>query len=107
MRRSPLAARGDGSVTADGDFRTATIVSELRASRFLAEDPDVLDSTLAGLGATVTRRAAGDVYAELQAAHEAENTASEEARRVLREQRREEREDQWKRFKETVGSKLP
>ena len=39
-------------------------------------DPDVLDSTLAGLGTTVTRRAARDVYAELQAAHGAERTAS-------------------------------
>jgi hypothetical protein len=68
-------------------------------------DPDVLDSTLAGLGTTVTRRAAQDVYAELQAAQEAETTASEEARRVLREQRREERKDRWKRFKETVESK--
>jgi hypothetical protein len=70
-------------------------------------DPDVLDSTLAGLGrgTTVTRRAAQDVYAELQAAQEAETTASEEARRVLREQRREERKDRWKRFKETVERK--
>jgi hypothetical protein len=31
-------------------------------------DPDVLDSALAGLGTTVTRRAAKEVYAELQAA---------------------------------------
>jgi hypothetical protein len=34
-------------------------------------DPDVLDSILAALGTTVTRRAAQDVYAELQAANEA------------------------------------
>ena len=39
-------------------------------------DPDLLDSTLARLGTTVTRRPAQDVYAELQAAHEAESTAS-------------------------------
>jgi uncharacterized membrane protein len=39
-------------------------------------DPDVLDSTLAGLGTTVMRRAAQDVYAELQAAHQGENKAS-------------------------------
>jgi hypothetical protein len=64
-------------------------------------DPDVLDSTLARLGTTVTRRPAQDVYAELQAAPEAEKTASKEAR----EQRREKREDQWKRFKETVERK--
>lgn len=68
-------------------------------------DPDVLDSTLAGLGKTVTRRAARDVYAELEAAREPETTAGDEARRVLSEQRREEREDRWKRFKETLGSK--
>ena len=39
-------------------------------------DPDVLDSTLARLGTTVTRRPAQEVYAELQAAREAESTAS-------------------------------
>jgi hypothetical protein len=38
-------------------------------------DPDVLDSTLAGLGTTVTRRPARDVYDELQAARDAESTA--------------------------------
>ena len=37
-------------------------------------DPEVLDSILAGLGTTVTRRAAQDVYAELQAANEAESS---------------------------------
>jgi hypothetical protein len=31
-------------------------------------DPEVLDSTLAALGGTVTRRAARDVYAEVRAA---------------------------------------
>jgi hypothetical protein len=36
-------------------------------------DPDVLDSALAGLGTTVTRRAAQDVYAELEAAEQAES----------------------------------
>ena len=39
-------------------------------------DPDVLDSILAGLGTTVTRRAAQDVYTELQAAHEAESSGT-------------------------------
>jgi hypothetical protein len=39
-------------------------------------DPDVLDSTLAGLGTTVTRRTAQDVYAELQAAHEEESSGT-------------------------------
>jgi hypothetical protein len=37
-------------------------------------DPKVLDSILADLGTTVTRRAAQDVYAELQAAREAESS---------------------------------
>ena len=37
-------------------------------------DPDVLDSALAGLGTTVTRRAAQEVYAELQGAHGAESS---------------------------------
>ena len=39
-------------------------------------DPQVLDATLAGLGTTVTRRAAQDVYAELQAAREAESSGT-------------------------------
>jgi hypothetical protein len=37
-------------------------------------DPDVLDSTVARLGTTVTRRPAQEVYAELQAAQEAESS---------------------------------
>jgi hypothetical protein len=35
-------------------------------------DPDVLDAALAGLGKTVTRRPAREVYGELQAAQKAE-----------------------------------
>jgi hypothetical protein len=70
-------------------------------------DPDVLDSALDGLGGTVTRRPAHDVYAEIRAAEEAANAADEEARRVLAEQRGEERKEQWERFKEGAKSKLP
>jgi hypothetical protein len=66
-------------------------------------DPDVLDPALRALGGIVTRRPAREVYAEIQAAEEAENRAEEEARRVLREQRRE----QMERFKGTVKAKLP
>ena len=58
-------------------------------------DPDVLDSALAGLGTTVTRRAARDVYAELQAAQDAERAAGEG------------HEDQWRRFKESLKSRVP
>jgi hypothetical protein len=63
-------------------------------------DPEVLDSTLAALGGSVTRRAAGDVYAEVQAAEAAEKRADDEARR---QQRRE----QLERVKEGLKAKLP
>jgi hypothetical protein len=66
-------------------------------------DPDVLDSALAALGGPVTRRPAREVYAEIEAADEAEKRAEEEARRVLREERREKME----RFKGSVKAKLP
>ena len=42
-------------------------------------DQEVLDATLAGLGTTVTRRPAREVYAELQAAQEAERASTEQA----------------------------
>ena len=41
-------------------------------------DPDVLDSALAGLGSTVTRRPAHEVYAELQVAQKTMSTSSEQ-----------------------------
>jgi hypothetical protein len=68
-------------------------------------DPSVLDSTLDALGGTATRRAAHDVYAEVQATDKA--ASAEEAQRTLREQRSEERKAQWERFKETVKSGPP
>lgn len=70
-------------------------------------DPDVLDATLGELGGRVTRRAAHDVYAEIQAAEQAAGGAGEQVRRTLREQRRDQRRAQWERFKENAKSKLP
>jgi hypothetical protein len=70
-------------------------------------DPAVLDSALRAVGGTVTRRAAEDVYAEVQAAEDATSSASEEARRVLRAQRSGQVREQWGRFKESAQSKLP
>lgn len=70
-------------------------------------DPAVLDAALERLGGTATRRAAEDVYAEVHAADEAANSASEEARRVLRTQRAGDIKERWERFKETAKSKRP
>jgi hypothetical protein len=70
-------------------------------------DPAVLEAALDELGGSVTQRPAYDVYAELQAADAAEERAAQEARRVLREQRRTESKEQWERFKDSVKSKLP
>ena len=46
-------------------------------------DPDVLDQAVAMLGGSATRRRAQDVYAEIEAAEEATDAAGGEARRVL------------------------
>jgi hypothetical protein len=59
-------------------------------------DPEVLDSVLATLGGSVTRRPAQDVYAEVQAAEAAEKRTDGKARR-------EQRHEQVKRLK----AKLP
>jgi hypothetical protein len=68
-------------------------------------DPSVLDSTLDALGGTATRRDAHDVYAEVQAADKA--ASAEEAQRMLRGQRREERKAKWERFKEAAKGGPP
>jgi hypothetical protein len=70
-------------------------------------DPAVLDPALKRLGGVVTRRAAEDVYAEVRAADEAASSASDEARRVLREQRAAGVKERLERFKDTAKSKLP
>ena len=48
----------------------------LLVAEIAAPDPDVLDSVLAGLGTTVTRRPAREVYVELQSAREAESSGA-------------------------------
>jgi hypothetical protein len=63
-------------------------------------DPDVLDSVLAALGGSVTRRAARDVYAEVRAAEAVEKQADGEARR-------EQRHERLKRVKEGLKVKRP
>ena len=61
---------------------------------------EVVDTAMAALGGTVTRRSAADVYDEIQSAKAAQDAAETEARRVLREQRRAEHKDKWEQFKE-------
>jgi hypothetical protein len=56
---------------------------------------EVIDSAMAALGGTVTRRSAADVYDEIQSAKAAQAAAEAEARRVLRDQRRAEHKDKW------------
>jgi uncharacterized membrane protein len=53
--------------------------------------PEVVDGEMAILGGTVTRRPAGDVLAELEAAEQATRASEKEARRVMREARKAER----------------
>lgn len=105
-----------GGPTADDDEREAAIEEISRAlepgvTLVVAEieepDPDALASALAAIGGTATQRPAEDVYAELRAADQAAEAADEEARRVLRTQRREDRKADWQRFKETMKNKLP
>jgi uncharacterized membrane protein len=56
------------------------------------EEPavEVVDAEMQMLGGEVTRRSVVDVVAELGAAHEAADAAAHEARRVVREQRKDE-----------------
>jgi|SRR5689334_703678 len=66
--------------------------------------PEVVDDVMAPLGGTVTRRAAAEVYDEVQSVRAAEEAAEAEARRVLREQRRAEYKGKWEQFKNKVTS---
>jgi hypothetical protein len=65
---------------------------------------EVVDTTMATLGGTVTRRSAAEVYDEIQSAKAAQDAADAEARRVLREQRLAEHKDKWEQFKNKVKS---
>jgi uncharacterized membrane protein len=65
---------------------------------------EVVDGIMRPLGGTVTRRAAAEVYDEIQSAKAAQDAADAEARRVLREQRRAEHKDKWEQFKNKIKS---
>jgi uncharacterized membrane protein len=67
---------------------------------------EVLDKAMTNLGGTVTRRPASDVYDEIQSAENAQQAADQEARRVLREQRRAEHKQKWQQFKDKIKSAL-
>jgi uncharacterized membrane protein len=67
---------------------------------------EVLDKAMTNLGGTVTRRPASDVYDEIQSAENAQQAADQEARRVLREQRRAEHKQKWQQFTDKVKSAL-
>ena len=67
---------------------------------------EVLDKAMTNLGGTVSRRPASDVYDEIQSAENAQQAADQEARRVLREQRRAEHKQKWQQFKDKVKSAL-
>ena len=108
--------RRDGGPSADDDEREAAMEEISRdlepgVTLVVAEieepDPDALASALVAIGGSATQRPAEDVYAEVGAAEQAMEAADEEARRVLRAQRREDRRADWVRFKETMKSKLP
>ena len=77
----PSAHDGEREVALEDISRNLEPGVTLVVAEIADPDPDMLDSTLAGLGKTVTRRAARDVYAELEAARDAETRAEEEARR--------------------------
>jgi uncharacterized membrane protein len=61
---------------------------------------EVVDGEMATLGGTVTRRPAGEVLAELEAAEQAARASEKEARRVMREARKAERAEKREQSKE-------
>ena len=65
---------------------------------------EVVDTAMAALGGTVTRRSAAEVYDEIQSAKAAQDAAEAEARRVLRDQRRAEHKDKWEQFTNEIKS---
>jgi uncharacterized membrane protein len=63
---------------------------------------EIVDDIAGPLEGMVTRRAAAEVYDEIQSARAAQDAADAEARRVLRDQRRAEYKDKWEQFKSKV-----
>jgi uncharacterized membrane protein len=107
-----MVAGGVGAMTReeDRDVALAAISKQIEPGHtvLVAEvgefATEVVDDVMSALGGTVSRRSAADVYAEIQAAEEAQRAADAEARRVLREQRRTEHKDKWEQFKNKVKS---
>ncbi len=79
---SPSPHDGEREVALEDISRNLEPGVTLVVAEIAEPDPDVLDAALAGLGTTVTRRPAQDVYAELEAAHEGKPTPREQVRRL-------------------------
>lgn len=67
---------------------------------------EVVDSEMAALGGTVTRRPAEEVLAELEAAEQAAKASEKEARRVMREAKKAERAEKHEQTKEKWDERL-
>jgi uncharacterized membrane protein len=67
---------------------------------------EVVDSEMAALGGTVTRRPAEEVLAELEAAEQAARASEKEARRVMREAKKAERTEKREQSKEKWDERL-
>jgi uncharacterized membrane protein len=67
---------------------------------------EVLDKAMGGLGGTVTRHSAADVYAEVKAAEDAQHDADLEAFKARVKEHRADRKAAWERFKEKVAARV-
>ncbi len=74
--------------------RATAVVADVDEPR-----PEVLDAVVAGLGGHLTRRSRSEVEAELEAAEHAVRAAEEEAKRVMRERRKD-------RGEQTLGDRV-
>ena len=66
---------------------------------------EVIDQITAGLGGFVLRRPAAAVLAEVEAVRDAQDAAAKEARRVLREQQKDEWKGKWDNWTDELGDK--
>jgi uncharacterized membrane protein len=67
---------------------------------------EVLDKAMGALGGRVTRHSAADVYAEIQAAEDAQHDANVEAFKARLKDHRADREAAWERFKSKVAARV-
>jgi uncharacterized membrane protein len=95
---------GDQDVALEGISKEIEPGSTALVAEVTEDTPMLLDTAMDGVGGTVSRRSASDVYAEVEAAEHAEVKADLDAFKATLDQDRADRKAKWSEFKQEAMS---